>query len=204
MTAKQKTNEAELDQMPAAAIDTETDEPARQYDAVYDLEYPVEGLNDAGEMVIHSQLFMRRPTLLDKVLAEKQTKDKTSYQGTAIMLAAVCGVDESVIYELDEELDIVKLVERFNKFEEEPEIAGENTLVLKYPLTANGKKIEKLTLRRPKARDSLEFGDESLGDKIARLCGYDQKDLYEMDLKTDWLGLEKIYSSFRKRKPKRK
>ena len=167
------------------------------------LEYPVTTKDDTGEDVVTSELWMRRPVLFDKVVAERQAKDASSYEATAIMLGNVCEVATDVIWELDEELDLVNLVAAFNAMEEPPEIDGENTLVLRYPFTINDEEVKTLTLRRPRARDTLEFKDEQLGEKIARLCGYRQSDFNKMDLKSDWMGLENIYLSFRKRKPKR-
>ncbi len=170
----------------------------RQNRIRFDLSYPVESAD--GEV---KELWMRRPTLLDKVVAERRVKDNNSYEKIAIMLAQCCGVDEDIIWEMDEEYDLRQLVDTFNELEEDAETEGDNTLVLKYPFEHDGQRIERITLRRPKARDSLEFGDEDIGEKIARLAGFELKDLHEMDLKTDWLGLESVYLSFRKRKPGR-
>ena len=187
-----KSEVVDLDAVKAAALLTH-----------YDLEYPIEARNHDGELVTFDKLSMRRPTLLDKVVAEKQVKDAQSYEATAIMLGNLCNVPTDVIWELDEELDLMNLVKKFNDMREEPVIESHNTLVLKYPFEIDGKLVTKLTMRRPKARDTLEFAGESIGDKIARLCGYDQNQFHGMDLKTDWLGLESVYNSFRKRKPKR-
>lgn len=169
----------------------------------YDLDYPIEARNHDGEMVTFSRLSMRRPTLLDKVVAEKQVKNTQSYEATAIMLGNLCNVPTDAIWELDEEFDLLNLVKKFNEMGEEPTTENSNTLVLKYPFEIDGKPVTKLTMRRPKARDTLEFKDEPIGEKMARLCGYELNQLHGMDLKTDWLGLESVYNSFRKRKPKR-
>ena len=146
---------------------------------------------------------MRRPTLLDKVVAEKQVKNAQSYEATAIMLGNLCNVPTDAIWELDEEYDLLNLVKKFNEMGAEPTIENRNTLVLAHPFEIDGKRVTELTMRRPKARDTLEFADEPIGEKMARLCGYELSQLHGMDLKTDWMGLEALYNSFRKRKSQR-
>ncbi|RVU83839.1 phage tail assembly protein [Leucothrix sargassi] len=195
MTANTETKKSDvvnLDDVKAAALLVH-----------YDLEYPIEARNHDGELVTFKKLSMRRPTLLDKIVAEKQVKDAQSYEATAVMLGNICNVPTDAIWEMDEEFDLLNLVKKFNEMGEEPEIESHNTLVLKHPFDIDGKLITKITMRRPKARDTLEFADEALGEKIARLCGYEKSQLHAMDLKSDWLGLESVYNSFRKRKPKR-
>lgn len=183
-----------------ASMDAARDKKGK---AKYALEYPVITKDDAGNEVEITELWMRRPTLFDKVVAERQSKDPKSYEATATMLANVCAVNPDVIWDLDEELDLTGLVAVFNGLEEAPEIENNNTLKLRYPFEIDGKLIDSLTVRRPRARDTLEFKDESVGEKLARLCGYSQSDLNKIDLKSDWMGLEQIYVSFRKRKSKR-
>lgn len=168
---------------------------AKQDKKRYCLEYPITAAN--GEVI--EELWMRRPLLKDKQVAEWQADDNNNYELTTRMFASVLDQPLSVIEELDEELDLMELLKVFKSFKDKPKIEGE-TLTLKYPLTINGKTVEKITLRRPKTKDSLHFKDEKLGEKIARLAGYRLEDLLEMDLQTDWLGLDAIYGSFRKRK----
>ena len=162
----------------------------------YRLEYPI--TTEQGE-TIH-ELWMRRPLLRDKQVAEWQSDDTSQYEMTTRMFASVLEQPISVVEELDEELDLMELLKVFKSFKDKPKIDGD-TLTLKYPLTINGKIVEKLTLRRPKTKDSLNFKEEKLGEKIARLAGYRLEDLLDMDLQTDWLGLDAIYGSFRKRQP---
>lgn len=164
----------------------------------YQLQYPVE----LGGQTI-TELWMRRPTLFDKVVAERQSSDSHSYEATANMLANICEVDPEAIFEMDEEYDLRQLVSLFNAFEEPAVTEGENTLILSYPIEVRGQRLERLTIRRPKARDSLEYKDEKDGERMARLCGYQLKELHDMDLKTDWVGLERIYASFRQRRLQR-
>lgn len=170
---------------------------AKQDKKRYRLEFPI--TTEQGE-TIH-ELWMRRPLLRDKQVAEWQSDDKNQYEITTRMFASVLDQPLAVIEELDEELDLMELLTVFKSFKNQPKIEGD-TLILKYPLTINGKKVEKITLRRPKTKDSLNFKDEKLGEKIARLAGYQLEDLLEMDLQTDWMGLDAIYGSFRKRKPR--
>lgn len=163
----------------------------------YRLEYPI--TTEKGEVI--EELWMRRPLLRDKQVAEWQADDNNNYELTTRMFASVTEQPLTVIEELDEELDLMELLKVFRSFRDKPKINGE-TLTLKYPLTIKGKIVEQITLRRPKTKDSLNFKEEKLGEKIARLAGYRLEDLLEMDLQTDWLGLDAIYSSFRKRKPR--
>lgn len=170
---------------------------AKQDKKRYRLEFPI--TTEQGETI--QELWMRRPLLRDKQVAEWQSDNKNQYEITTRMFASVLEQPLAVIEELDEELDLMELLTVFKSFKNQPKIEGD-TLILKYPLTINGKKVEKITLRRPKTKDSLNFKDEKLGEKIARLAGYQLDDLLEMDLQTDWLGLDAIYGSFRKRKPR--
>lgn len=170
---------------------------AKQDKKRYRLEFPI--TTEQGETI--QELWMRRPLLRDKQVAEWQSDDKNQYEITTRMFASVLEQPLAVIEELDEELDLMELLTVFKSFKNQPKIEGD-TLILKYPLTINGKKVEKITLRRPKTKDSLNFKDEKLGEKIARLAGYQLEDLLEMDLQTDWMGLDAIYGSFRKRKPR--
>lgn len=188
--------------MPATDTETLSDSvvdfaeaKAKQDKKRYCLEYPITAAN--GEVI--EELWMRRPLLRDKQVAEWQADDNNNYELTTRMFASVLDQPLSVIEELDEELDLMELLKVFKSFKDKPKIEGE-TLTLKYPLTINGKTVEKITLRRPKTKDSLNFKDEKLGEKIARLAGYRLEDLLDMDLQTDWLGLDAIYGSFRKRK----
>ena len=165
----------------------------------YVLDYPIEF---AGEEV--TELWMRRPTVADKVAAEAQVKDNNPYEITLNMLASTCGVDIEMLMEMDEEYDLRQLADLFDSMSEEADIE-KNVLTLKYPFESKkGKRITELKMRRPTARDSLDFKNELMNEKLARLCGYKRQDFLDMDLKTDWLGLEEIYISFRRAKPKRR
>lgn len=164
----------------------------------YQLEYPI--TNGKGETI--TELWMRRPLVRDKQVAEWQAPENNGYEITTRMFASVLEQPLEVIEELDEELDLMELLKVFDSFKDKPKVHG-STLTLKYPINVNGEVIENLTLRRPKTKDSLKFQEEKLGEKIARLAGYRLEDLLDMDLKTDWLGLEQIYLSFRKRTPQR-
>lgn len=166
----------------------------------YALEYPI---TDSHNKTI-TELWLRRPTVRDKQVAEWQSDDNAPYEVTLRLLAAITEQPLEVIEELDAELDMVEMLSVLNKsFKDKPSIDG-NTLILKYPIVINGKTVERLTLQRPKAKDALQFKDEKVSEGMARLVGYRIEDLLGMDLLTDWLGLEQIYTSFRKRQHQRK
>lgn len=185
--------------LESAVIDFATAK-ANQDKKRYRLEYPI--TDDTGKMV--DEVFMRRPLLRDKQVAEWQSADDAPFEVTLRLLAAVTDQPLEAIEELDSELDMVEMLNVLNKaFKAKPKIDN-NTLTLSHPIEINGKTIDKLTLQRPKAKDSLNFKDEKVSEAMARLVGYRIEDLLDMDLLTDWLGLEQIYLSFRKRQPKRK
>lgn len=165
----------------------------------YRLEFPIH--TEQGEL---SELWLRRPTVRDKQVAEWQSDDNAPYEVTLRLLAAITEQPLEVIEELDAELDMVEMLSVLNKsFKDKPSIDG-NTLLLKYPIVINGKPIDRLTLQRPKAKDALQFKDEKVSDGMARLVGYRIEDLLGMDLLTDWLGLEQVFNTFRKKQPQRK
>lgn len=166
----------------------------------YPLEYPI--TNTKGEIV--TELWIRRPLLRDKQVAEWQAPENDPFEITLRLLSAVTEQPLELMEELDAELDMVALLNLLSKsYKDQPQIEG-NTLILKYPIAVQGKNIERLTLQRPKAKDSLQYKDEKAGEAMARLCGYRIEDLLDMDLMTDWLALEKIFNTFRKKQPQRK
>jgi len=149
-----------------------------------------------------TEFVMRRPKLMDKHLAESRSED--DFDVMVDILSAVCGVEEDLLLEMDEEYDFAKLIDLFKRFKETADIEA-NTLILTYPFTlpAKGKNkardITEITLRRPNLKDSMSYKKEKIGDKIARLAGFKKRELLGMDLKTDWEGLIKIYNSFQER-----
>lgn len=188
MTTEVKNPESEVIDFAAAK--------ANQEKKRYKLEYPL-----SSEV---TELWLRRPILRDKQVAEWQSTDNSAMEQTLRMIASITDVNLELIEELDAELDLVSVIELLNKtYKTKPNIDG-NTLLLKYPITVNGKTVDRLTLQRPKAKDALQFKDEKVSEGMARLVGYRIEDLMDMDLLTDWLGLEQIYNSFRKRQPQHK
>lgn len=164
----------------------------------YRLEYPIATEN--GEI---TEMWLRRPVLRDKQVAEWQAADEDSFEITLRLLASVAEQSLDVMEELDSEFDMMQMLNLLNQFKANPKIDG-NTLILSYPIVVKGQTIDRLTLQRPKAKDALQYKGEKTRDAMARLVGYRIEDLLEMDLLTDWISLEQIYLSFRKRQPKRK
>lgn len=193
--------------MPATDTETLSDSvvdfaeaKAKQDKKRYRLEYPITAAN--GEVI--EELWMRRPVLKDKQVAEWQAPENDQTEVTLRMLATITDQPLEVIEELDSEFDMLEMIQLLNKsFKAKPQIDG-NVLILRYPMVINGKTIDHLTLQRPKAKDALTYKDEKVSETMARLVGYRIDDLMEMDLLTDWLGLEQVYLSFRKRQLKRK
>lgn len=164
----------------------------------YQLEFPI--TNGKGETI--TELWMRRPLVRDKQVAEWQAADEEQFEITLRLLASVADQPLEVMEELDSEFDMMQMLNVLNHFKTNPQIDG-NTLLLSYPITIKGQTIERLTLQRPKAKDALQYKNEKMKDAMARLVGYRIEELLDMDLLTDWLALEQIYLSFRKRQPKR-
>ncbi|WP_298606952.1 phage tail assembly protein [uncultured Thiothrix sp.] len=172
---------------------------AQQDKKCYRLEYPI--TTEKGEVI--EELWMRRPLVRDKQVAEWQSSEEALFEVTLRLLAAVTEQPLDVMENLDSELDMAEMLDLLNKsFKSQPKVDGD-TLILSYPITIKGKAVERLTLQRPKAKDALTYKNEKVREAMARLVGYRIEDLLEMDLLTDWLGLEQIYLSFRKRQPKR-
>lgn len=170
---------------------------AKQDKKRYRLEFPI--MTENGEI---TEFLMRRPLVRDKQVAEWQAADEDQFEIYLRLLASVSDQPLDVMEELDSEFDMVQMINLLNQYKLSPKIDG-NTLLLSYPITIKGQTIDRLTLQRPKAKDALQYKGEKNRDAMARLVGYRIEDLLEMDLLTDWLALEQIYLSFRKRQPKR-
>lgn len=142
-------------------------------------------------------LWMRRPLVLDGVVASNQT-------GTgSILLALVAqcvGVDIDWLWEQKASVTS-KLLKVYSEDLKDPlHISEWNglTLTLFKPLMIKGESVSSVTLTEPTTRDLMDdTSKEKMYELVARLIGFPISDLRDMDYQHDFSQLVEKVNSFR-------
>ena len=143
------------------------------------------------------QLWMRRPVVLDGVVASNQTGTSS----ILLALVAQCvGVDVDWLWEQKASVTS-KLLKVYSEELKDPMHVSEwdnLTLTLFKPLTIKGKLVSSVTVTEPTTRDLMDdTSKEKMYDLVARLVGFQISELREMDYQHDFSKLVEKVNSFR-------
>ncbi len=189
-----------------------------------ELIYPLED-SDGNEEA--DRLTIRRPTVDDSVIAEKLAEGDNNATFLA-RLANLCEVSPEVMETLDELEDMESMAEAYKLLKHySGEATANPTIVmaednksvrvkLRYPVSLgqdeNGqeKRLNELTMRRPRLKDSTEaekksqWPTEIAAYKYAALCGVNVEVIKQLDDIDDFAALDAAFSSFRRSKINRR
>lgn len=143
------------------------------------------------------QLWLRRPLVLDGVVASSQ-------KGTSSILLALvaqcAGVDIDWLWEQKASVTS-KLLKAYSEELKDPMHIPEwdgLTLKLFKPLTVKGQVVSSVTLTEPTTRDLMnDASKEKMYELVARLIGFQISDLRDMDYQHDFSELVEKVNSFR-------
>lgn len=157
------------------------------------LEFPI--MTASGEI---AELTLRRPKVLDLILAEKKSGGSDEQKSVALISSlAMLSTDE--VLELDMGTDFMTVSATIKGFLDEGDFTidrtksknREHTIVLKYPFNLGGKEVKSITVRRPKVKDFNEA--ESKPDEISkticllsRVSGLSEEVILDFELGTDF------------------